>query len=71
METPEKHQKLICGMSPTEYYIHYRNKNRDVIQKINCNFRKRTSVAEFKKTCVEKDKEIQRLNDIINISQKM
>ena len=46
-------------MSPTEYYIHYRNKNRDVIQKINRDFRKRTSVAEFKKICAEKDHEMQ------------
>ena len=69
MEHPEKRQKLICGMTPTEYYIHYRSKNRNVIQKINREFRKRTSVSEFKKTCAEKDEEIQRLKDII--SQKM
>ena len=55
MEHPEK-QKLIYGMTPTEYYIHYRNKNRDVIQKINRKFRKRTSVSEFEKTCAGKTK---------------
>ncbi len=69
MEHPEKHQKLIRGMTPTEYYIQYRNKNREVIQKINREFRKRTSVSEFKKICAEKDDEIKRLNDIIK-SQK-
>ena len=69
METPEKHQKLIRGMTPTEYYIQYRHKNRNVIQKINREFRKRTSVSEFKKICAEKDEEIQRLKNII--SQKM
>ena len=65
MTNPEKPIKLIRGMSPTEYYIQYRNRNRNLIQKINSDFRKRTSISEFKKQFAEKDNEIQQLKEQI------